>query len=160
MLLVFSSTWGIKWVLLGFTYLWRGAVSDTAVVGTSPSQYLNLILCQSLTHCTESHCLCGAQVTSYWWMVPPVEKSKSQTLACLRLWMMITTAWTGWTSHHREQAPTGKTHTHQYPSQTDTVTRYPLFMVDLKGSTHDVSCILDRFQNLLYCANIIIMGSE
>lgn len=45
-------------------------------------------------------------------MVPRVEKSKSQTLACRRLWMMTTTGWTEWTSHHREQAPTGKTHTY------------------------------------------------
>lgn len=65
-------------------------------------------------------------------MVLRVEKSKSQTLACQRSWMMITTAWTVWTSHHREQAPTGKTK----QTLTGTVTQAkPLFRVNLKGST-------------------------
>lgn len=98
---------------------------DTAVV--FPSIWTWSCVNHYLTHCSHclSHWLCGVQVTSYWWMVLHVEKSKSQTLACLRLWMMTTTGWMGWTSHHREQAPTGKTHTHahthQYLSQTDTV---------------------------------------
>lgn len=68
--------------------------------------------CSSVTfisHSALSPRLFDEQVTSYWWMGRRVEKSKSQTLACQRLWTTTTTVWTGWTSRHREPGHTGNT---------------------------------------------------
>lgn len=68
-----------------------------------------LALRSRLSHTEPSPCPLDEQVTSYWWMVRRVEKSKSQTSACQRLWTTTTTVWTGWTSRHREPGHTGNT---------------------------------------------------